>query len=171
MSLNAVFGSLCNIPDKIVFKINAISYSFMTISAVTSDKGGVSIEAQSSDSVIRRWVSYDYKKATDAAAEFGDIIFSGDQFITADMNGSFSPFRFAAKLAESSGNHARELPPSGGSLIFNTSESNPVYTPPADILSWLDQNQKKELFVYRGRLRQERRQLHYYRAVNEEKSD
>lgn len=61
MSLNAVFGSLCNIPDKIVFKINAISYSFMTISAVTSDKG-VSIEAQSSDSVIRRWVSYDYKK-------------------------------------------------------------------------------------------------------------
>lgn len=57
------------------------------------------------------------------------------------MNGSFSPFRFAAKLAESSGNHARELP-SGGSLIFNTSESNPVYTP-ADILSWVRSKPKK----------------------------
>ncbi len=171
MSLNAVFGSLCNIPDKIVFKINAISYSFMTISAVTSDKGGYRSKLSHQTVLSEDGCHTTTKKATDAAAEFGDIIFSGDQFITADMNGSFSPFRFAAKLAESSGNHARELPPSGGSLIFNTSESNPVYTPPADILSWVRSKPKKELFVYRGRLRQERRQLHYYRAVNEEKSD
>ncbi|PLX68635.1 MAG: hypothetical protein C0603_05640 [Denitrovibrio sp.] len=139
MSLNASFSFLNSIPTELLISINDIDYNFTTTSSTSSYKG-IEIEAESMATSRKKIISYNYQLATDAVAQFGDIIFAGDQFLSASINGSYSSYKFARKLSEASGNYARQLP--SNNLIFNTSKSNPTYEP-SNILDWIKVEPKK----------------------------
>jgi hypothetical protein len=92
--------------EEIRIELNGYEYSFRTASCLKKESS-TKIHAEADFGRGRKHISISNKKALHAVSEFSSLIWSGNNFLIADINGDYSISDFASQLAESSSGYVK----------------------------------------------------------------